>query len=673
MRAVAMDVRRPADSPLDDYDEDLEDEEVEEEWARAGQLAESESARKPKPRRRALSKDGSSIEVEHEKLGCSAYVHMFFLVLLAMVLYRELTRGFDRFWPDSQRDSNLPRPIVMVLVLWSFVMIEALCCSKTSQYLQHICCEESFERYVDRLQESDPDISFAIQNYHMETRTVTSAPDAQGKTTQHTEQVRVNTHHADRAYHVAAHLDETLSPKQMVALFHLLHGSGSIGETDAEDTSFTVNSTGEQVLILLCHFPIHFHPYNSRELVRYDSTRDNFWRSNTTDISQDKRTTHRLRFDAFTERMMVILSTSSSESTTRPMWMNYWAYALCSACLLSIPYRLFLFRSTVARTWDVTKHFTSNPQDLAQDPDESLKHSSDLLLSRVVRAGKGLIVRRKEEQGSDGGGEDFQELRYHSLAGGGEVEVDEEPPPYWNNKNLHTGFATKEKVSKATQELIRNLIMATFKDKATSDRQGEAPASLEVLSVSRVEDRDMWLSYARKRSELAESRGAFTAIQDLEGSGRAKTMAPFGGKPDAAMHEDMNEVYLFHGTSASGAMSIRDGGFRLSLSGSNAGTMFGRGVYFAEASSKADEYAETDASGIYTGVYAMLLCRVACGEPFRITKSNIPAIESALESGEYDCVLGDREAAVGTYREFVVFDEAQIYPEYVVLYRREFD
>ena len=31
----------------------------------------------------------------------------------------------------------------------------------------------------------------------------------------------------------------------------------------------------------------------------------------------------------------------------------------------------------------------------------------------------------------------------------------------------------------------------------------------------------------------------------------------------------------------------------------------------------------------------------------------------ALDSGGFDGVLGDREAAVGTYREFVVFDEAQ--------------
>jgi len=34
-------------------------------------------------------------------------------------------------------------------------------------------------------------------------------------------------------------------------------------------------------------------------------------------------------------------------------------------------------------------------------------------------------------------------------------------------------------------------------------------------------------------------------------------------------------------------------------------------------------------------------------------------------------VLGDRKASVGTYREFVVYGDDQVYPEYLVLYSRE--
>lgn len=37
----------------------------------------------------------------------------------------------------------------------------------------------------------------------------------------------------------------------------------------------------------------------------------------------------------------------------------------------------------------------------------------------------------------------------------------------------------------------------------------------------------------------------------------------------------------------------------------------------------------------------------------------------------HDSVLGDRQKARGTYREFVIFDSALAYPEYIVIYRRE--
>lgn len=97
--------------------------------------------------------------------------------------------------------------------------------------------------------------------------------------------------------------------------------------------------------------------------------------------------------------------------------------------------------------------------------------------------------------------------------------------------------------------------------------------------------------------------------------------------------------------------------------------MFGKGADFAECSSKADEYAH-EGRGVYAGQYCMLLCRVTCGQMLRVTRSAVPQIEAALDARECDAVLGDREASVGTYREFVVFSEKQIYPEYVITYER---
>lgn len=101
--------------------------------------------------------------------------------------------------------------------------------------------------------------------------------------------------------------------------------------------------------------------------------------------------------------------------------------------------------------------------------------------------------------------------------------------------------------------------------------------------------------------------------------------------------------------------------------------MFGAGAYLAEASSKSDEYATEDPSGLFGGKLALLLCRTLLGNVFYITESNLRRIQEALETHSFDSILGDREAAIGTYREFVVWDEAQIYPEYVVIYQRHFE
>ena len=77
---------------------------------------------------------------------------------------------------------------------------------------------------------------------------------------------------------------------------------------------------------------------------------------------------------------------------------------------------------------------------------------------------------------------------------------------------------------------------------------------------------------------------------------------------DHMLREDVNEAMLFHGTSSAAAEAITRQDFRLKLSGSNAGTLFGRGIYLAECVSKSDEYTEEVA-----GVRTILVCRATLG------------------------------------------------------------
>ncbi|CAJ1430139.1 unnamed protein product, partial [Effrenium voratum] len=94
-------------------------------------------------------------------------------------------------------------------------------------------------------------------------------------------------------------------------------------------------------------------------------------------------------------------------------------------------------------------------------------------------------------------------------------------------------------------------------------------------------------------------------------------------------------------------------------------------VYLAECSSKSDEYGRDDGGNTYPSLLAMLICRSYVG--------NVHVVDSAgdhvpdARAGGFDCICGDREAKVGTYREFVFFDERQVYPEYAIIYRRQYD
>merc|ERR1712187_880464 len=150
------------------------------------------------------------------------------------------------------------------------------------------------------------------------------------------------------------------------------------------------------------------------------------------------------------------------------------------------------------------------------------------------------------------------------------------------------------------------------------------------------------------------------------------TSGPLVGFDPPAKHMDdsVNEVYLFHGTTPSGSLGIIDGGFDTSKA--NTAACYGPGLYFAECSSKSDEYATVEADGVHKGHCAMLLCRVLLGRALSWEKEFSPELAAEWSSGCYDSILGDRMRLRGTYREFVLPPECcrAAYPEYLIIYRR---
>mmetsp|Transcript_98765 Transcript_98765/g.258018 ORF Transcript_98765/g.258018 Transcript_98765/m.258018 type:complete len:96 (-) Transcript_98765:4-291(-) len=87
---------------------------------------------------------------------------------------------------------------------------------------------------------------------------------------------------------------------------------------------------------------------------------------------------------------------------------------------------------------------------------------------------------------------------------------------------------------------------------------------------------------------------------------------------------------------------------------------------------KADEYTRSDSRGFSP----MLLCRVVLGRIHYCEDRNPSGRQlegkcaGGVGGGGYHAVLGDREKVNSTFREFIIFDNCQVYPEFLIWYSR---
>lgn len=255
-----------------------------------------------------------------------------------------------------------------------------------------------------------------------------------------------------------------------------------------------------------------------------------------------------------------------------------------------------------------------------------------------------------------------------------------EYPPWWLERP-EMGKSELCEVPSDVQSAIQKLIDDTWKDITTRDRGFQKVKKLKVVQVQHNANPKLWQNYMNARGEIMgkmqsthnpiiqEKRAATAAVLD--------EIAPSsGGQPILGTTDgQVNEFLLFHGTKPSACEAICKSDFMVNLAGSSTGTLYGNGIYFGENSSKSDEYASESQSGIFQGMYAMLLCRVTCGRVLHTEEVN-PDKDMLVKKctgpdAEYDSVLGDRAAAKGTYREFVVYNNDLAYPAYVIIYKRE--
>lgn len=250
-------------------------------------------------------------------------------------------------------------------------------------------------------------------------------------------------------------------------------------------------------------------------------------------------------------------------------------------------------------------------------------------------------------------------------------------PDYWTKKGRKSLTVHRHQVTEASLASVQALMDGTWRDIKTRDRKEDGGIQkFQVVQVLRIENLGLWQKYSEYRDRIEEAcKNNSEFVQhhvqthDLapEDEDVARILEKMKLRPDA------NEFLLFHGTKPTSAAAICENGFHVDLAGSKSGTLYGPGVYLAERSSKADEYAEDDHEGLYQGLFAMLLCRATCGV-MNVCEDVKPDVSSLLQSvmhhGTHHSVLGDREKARGTYREFILFDSCQTYPEFIVIYRR---
>lgn len=218
------------------------------------------------------------------------------------------------------------------------------------------------------------------------------------------------------------------------------------------------------------------------------------------------------------------------------------------------------------------------------------------------------------------------------------------------------------------------------------------PHGYLLVSAYRNQNQDLWTKYTIARTAIAED-----CARPCKDPHETRGVACSGTLVTDELDKANNEWHLFHGTSPQRCKSICSTNFRLALAGSGATwkdagketgmPLYGFGIYLAERITKADEYSsplppETEQTPPVIPrdgdgeVFTTLLCRVMGGRTNLITTNEIEVdkLRKDVFEGSYNSVFGDREVSLGKpFREVVVYDKDQCYPEFLLVYRRVYE
>jgi hypothetical protein len=240
-------------------------------------------------------------------------------------------------------------------------------------------------------------------------------------------------------------------------------------------------------------------------------------------------------------------------------------------------------------------------------------------------------------------------------------EQAEQVPPHWSMNHLKHSTRRVDvtgEMKRQVQELVNNTCIAATLGQGQDQRVHEPYTRLEVVKVTRIESPVVWRVYAAKREAM---RAALFRHRLLDVP--VRTRAPW---MQSELDPAVNEKYLWHGTKPDVVDAIVEHGFDERVAALQG--MFGAGVYFAEMSSKSDQYVMRNRSGNFF----LFLSRAMLGAAHRtqapMHNTRRPPVMASIPGRAHDSVV--YVPGGNHYSEFIVYDKAQAYPEYLVEFKR---
>ncbi|KAF7495368.1 Poly [ADP-ribose] polymerase tankyrase-1 [Sarcoptes scabiei] len=199
-------------------------------------------------------------------------------------------------------------------------------------------------------------------------------------------------------------------------------------------------------------------------------------------------------------------------------------------------------------------------------------------------------------------------------------------------------LSTEDKEYRAVQDEMQSSI----REHKDGGQAGGIFNRYQIIRIQKIINLKLWQRYLHRRQEICDENHGFS-----------------------------NERMLFHGSPF--INSIVQKGF--DERHAYIGGMFGAGIYFAENSSKSNQYVYGISGGsgcsvhkdrsCYTCKRQLLLCRTALGKSF----FQFSALKMAHAPPGHHSIIGRPSGDGLSFPEYVIYRGEQAYPEYIITYR----